>query len=45
VKQFTPFHFSPRYTDRGHLLEGEARQAYQAALLSAKDTPAKGKVL
>jgi ribonuclease Z len=28
VKQFTPFHFSPRYTGREHLLEKEARQAY-----------------
>ncbi|MEJ2476076.1 MAG: hypothetical protein P8Y40_00960 [Desulfobacterales bacterium] len=45
VKQFTPFHFSPRYTDRGHLLEAEARQAYEAALLLAKDTPAKEKAL
>ena len=41
VKQFTPFHFSPRYTDRGHLLEAEARQAYQAALQLAKYTPVK----
>ena len=34
VKQFTPFHFSPRYTDRGHLLEAEAREGrdYAAAL-------------
>ncbi|MGB8426255.1 MAG: ribonuclease Z [Desulfobacterales bacterium] len=32
VKNFTPFHFSPRYTDRGHLLEAEARAAYAAAL-------------
>lgn len=31
VKRFTPFHFSPRYTDRGHLLEAEARAAYAAA--------------
>ncbi len=45
VKQLTPFHFSPRYTDRGHLLEAEARQAYQAALLLAKDTPAKAEAL
>ncbi|MBC8432120.1 MAG: ribonuclease Z [Desulfobacterales bacterium] len=29
VKQFTPFHFSPRYTGREHLLEKEARQAYE----------------
>jgi ribonuclease Z len=35
VKQFTPFHFSPRYTDRGHLLEAEARTAYKAALQKA----------
>ena len=32
VKQFTPFHFSPRYTGRAHLLEEEARAAYQAAV-------------
>ena len=31
AKRFTPFHFSPRYTDRGHLLEAEARAAYAAA--------------
>jgi ribonuclease Z len=29
VKQFTPFHFSPRYTGSGHLLETEARTAYE----------------
>jgi ribonuclease Z len=29
VKQFTPFHFSPRYTGQGHLLEQEARKAYE----------------
>jgi ribonuclease Z len=45
VKQFTPFHFSPRYTDRGHLLEAEARLAYQTALLSAKHTPTKREAL
>lgn len=45
VKQFTPFHFSPRYTDRGHLLEVEARRAYQAALLMARDAPANREVL
>ena len=45
VKQFTPFHFSPRYTDRGHLLEAEAREAYQTALRMAKDTPAKRETL
>ena len=28
VKQLTPFHFSPRYTECKHLLEKEARQAY-----------------
>lgn len=31
VKQFTPFHFSPRYTGSGHLLEAEARAAYESA--------------
>ena len=29
VKQLTPFHFSPRYTECKHLLEKEARQAYK----------------
>lgn len=29
VKQFTIFHFSPRYTDQAHLLRDEARQAYE----------------
>jgi len=29
AKQFTPFHFSPRYTDQAHLLEQEAREAYE----------------
>ncbi len=28
VKQFTPFHFSPRYKGLGHLLEKEAMDAY-----------------
>jgi ribonuclease Z len=28
AKQFTIFHFSPRYTDQEHLLQEEARQAY-----------------
>lgn len=28
VKRLTLFHFSPRYTDQGHLLEEEARQAF-----------------
>jgi len=28
VKQLTPFHFSPRYTDQGHRLEEEARRAF-----------------
>lgn len=32
VKRFTPFHFSPRYSDRQHLLEKEAQRAYEAAL-------------
>jgi ribonuclease Z len=31
VKQFTPFHFSPRYTGSGHLLEAEASAAYESA--------------
>ncbi len=29
VKQFTIFHFSPRYTDQANLLQEEARQAYE----------------
>lgn len=28
VKQFTIFHFSPRYTDAAHLLQQEAQQAF-----------------
>jgi ribonuclease Z len=32
VKQFTPFHFSPRYTGQKHLLEQEARDAYEREL-------------
>ena len=32
VKQFTLFHFSPRYSDQGHLLEAEAKKAYDAAI-------------
>ncbi len=31
VKQLTPFHFSPRYTGSGHLLEAEAKAAYESA--------------
>jgi ribonuclease Z len=29
AKQFTIFHFSPRYTDQEHLLQEEAREAYE----------------
>jgi len=32
VKQLTPFHFSPRYQGKGHLLEQEAQKAYHHAL-------------
>ena len=32
VKQFTIFHFSPRYTGMGHLLKKEAADAYEKAL-------------
>jgi len=31
VKQFTPFHFSPRYKGLEHLLEKESRTAYENA--------------
>lgn len=31
VKQFTPFHFSPRYVGQEQLLEDEARQAFEEA--------------
>jgi ribonuclease Z len=31
VKQFTIFHFSPRYTTQAHLLEQEALEAYESA--------------
>ena len=29
VKQFTIFHFSPRYIDQAHLLQAETRQAFE----------------
>lgn len=29
AKQFTIFHFSPRYTDQEHLLQEEAKEAYE----------------
>ena len=29
AKQLTVFHFSPRYTDQGHLVEAEARRAFE----------------
>jgi len=32
VKQFTIFHFSPRYTDQESLLQEEARRAYEEVL-------------
>ncbi len=35
VKQFTLFHFSPRYTGRGRDFENEARRAYEKAMYSA----------
>lgn len=31
VRQFTPFHFSPRYVGQEQLLKDEARQAYEEA--------------
>jgi ribonuclease Z len=31
VKQMTPFHFSPRYSDQGHLLQEEAQRAFREA--------------
>lgn len=34
VKQFTPFHFSPRYTGQAHLLEQEARDAYEKEIIT-----------
>jgi ribonuclease Z len=34
VKQFTPFHFSPRYQGMEHLLEKEARTAYEQVIQS-----------
>ena len=40
VKQFTLFHFSPRYTDQGHLLEAEAKKAYDA-MISSEDNEAR----
>ncbi|MFO7687851.1 MAG: MBL fold metallo-hydrolase [Desulfobacterales bacterium] len=42
VKQLTPFHFSPRYAEQGHLLEAEARAAHKAALQLEKNTPITG---
>ena len=32
VKLLTPFHFSPRYQGKGHLLEAEAQKAYRKAM-------------
>ncbi|MCJ7773785.1 MAG: ribonuclease Z, partial [Desulfobacterales bacterium] len=32
VKQFTPFHFSPRYKGEEHLLQKEAMEAYEEAV-------------
>lgn len=32
VKQLSPFHFSPRYTDQAHLLQQEAMDAFRANL-------------
>lgn len=32
AKQITIFHYSPRYFDRGHLLEAEARAAFEGSL-------------
>ena len=29
VRQIIPFHFSPRYTGMGHLLEAEAERAWK----------------
>ena len=33
VKQFTPFHFSPRYMGLGHLLEAESKAAYEMEMI------------
>ena len=33
AKQYTLFHFSPRYMSQGHLLEQEAREAYETAIV------------
>lgn len=41
VKQITPFHFSPRYTECGQLLEAEARQAYRDSFGAAVAPPAR----
>ena len=35
AKQFTIFHFSPRHTDQEHLLQQEARQAYEEEISRA----------
>lgn len=32
VKRLTPFHYSPRYSGLGHLLEAEAQHAYERGL-------------
>jgi ribonuclease Z len=37
VKQFTIFHFSPRYAGQDDLLQREARQAYEYELSNLKD--------
>ena len=36
AKQFTIFHFSPRYVDQDHLLQEEARKAYERELGNMK---------
>lgn len=41
VKQLTPFHFSPRYTECKQLLEEEAHQAYRVSFGSRGTTPAR----
>jgi ribonuclease Z len=38
VKQFTTFHFSSRYTHQEHLLQAEARQAYEIEIRKKNET-------
>jgi len=38
VKQFTCFHFSPRYTKKGHLLLDEAKNGFESYRFNVHET-------